>query len=193
MVQEQTVEELLARVARRDEGALGTLYDRTAPALLAMLRRILRERQDAEEVLQDVLVRLWSQAPQLSRKGVSVSAWLALAARSAAVDRLRAGKGLAPQARGSHRTLRNHWAWLPHEKQIAVLEQRNELLKKVIKQLPPHQRQALDLAVFDGCTEAEIGQRLGEPLARVRTELRAAMGFLRHRLRAVTGTWVANI
>ena len=193
MVQEQTAEELLARVARRDEGALGILYDRFAPALLGMLRRILKERRETEDVLQDVFLRLWNQASQFSRKGASVSAWLALAARSAAVDRLRAGKSLAPQARGSHRTLRYNSAWLPQKEQIAVLEQRSELLKKVMKQLPPHQRQALDLAVFDGYTEAEIAQRLGEPLARVRAELRAAMGFLRHRLRAVTGTWVANI
>ena len=193
MVQEQTAEELLARVARRDEGALGILYDRFAPALLGMLRRILKERQETEDVLQDVFLRLWNQASQFSRKGNSVSAWLALAARSAAVDRLRAGKSLAPHARGSYRTLRYNSAWLPQKEQIAVLEQRSELLKKVMKQLPPHQRQALDLAVFDGYTEAEIAQRLGEPLARVRAELRAAMGFLRHRLRAVTGTWVANI
>jgi RNA polymerase sigma-70 factor (ECF subfamily) len=193
MVREQTAEELLARVARHDEEALAILYDRFAPALLAMLRRILQERAELEEVLQDVFLRLWNQASQFSRKGISVSAWLALAARGVAVDRLRAEKGLAPQARGSHRTLRNNSTWLPNGEQITLLEQRSELLKKVIRQLPTHQRQALDLAVFDGYTEVEIAQKLGEPLGKARTELRAAMGFLRHRLRAVMGTWVANI
>ncbi len=193
MVREQTAEELLARVVRHDEDALGVLYDRFAPGLLAMLRRILMERQEAEEVLQDVFLRLWNQASHFSREGISVSAWLAIAARGFAVDRLRAGKGLPPQARGSHHILRNKSAWLPRGELIALLEQRSELLKKVIKQLPSHQRQVLDLAVFDGYTEAEIAQKLGEPLGKVRAELRAAMSFLRHRLRAVMGTWAANI
>jgi RNA polymerase sigma-70 factor, ECF subfamily len=192
-MREHSAQELLARLGRHDEEALGILYDRFAPGLLAVLRRILAERQGAEEVLQDVFVRLCNQASHFSREGICVSAWLALVARGAAVDRLRAGKGLAPQARGSHRTLRNNSAWLPRSEQIALLEQRSELLKKVIKQLPLHQRQALDLAVFDGYTEAEIAQKLGQPLGKVRTELRAAMSFLRHRLRAVMGTWAANI
>ena len=193
MMREQTAQDLLARLARHDEEAFEILYDRLAPSLLAVLRRILAERQDAEEVLQDVFLRLCNQASRFSREGTCASAWLALVARGAAVDRLRAGKGLAPQARGHHRTLRNNSAWLPHGDQIALLEQRSELLKKVIKQLPSHQRQALDLAVFEGYTEAEIAQKLGQPLGKVRTELRAAMSFLRHRLRAVMGTWAANI
>jgi RNA polymerase sigma-70 factor (ECF subfamily) len=82
---------------------------------------------------------------------------------------------------------------VPGGKQITLLEQRSELLKKVIKQLPSHQRQALELAVFDGYTEGEIAQKLGEPLGKVKAELRGAMGFLRHRRRAVMGTWAANI
>jgi RNA polymerase sigma-70 factor (ECF subfamily) len=193
MVREDTAEELLARVARHDEQALGVLYDRFAPGLLAVLRRILVQRQEAEEVLQEVFLRLCNQASHFSRERIGASAWLALMARSAAVDRLRAEKGLTPQARGSHRVLRHSSAWVPRGEQIALLERRSELLKKVIKQLPAHQRQALDLAVFDGYTEAEIAQKLGQPLGKVRTELRAAMSFLRHRLRAVLGTWVANI
>jgi len=193
MVREDNAQELLARVARHDERALGALYDRFAPGLLAALRRILAERREAEEILQEVFLRLCHQASYFSREGIGASAWLALLARSAAVDRLRAGKGLPPQPRGSHRVLRNNSAWLPRGEQIGLLEQRSELLKKVIKQLPSHQRQALDWAVFDGYTEAEIAQKLAQPLGKVRSELRAAMGFLRHRLRAVMGTWVANI
>ena len=192
-MREATAQELLARVARHDGEALGVLYDRFAPGLLALLRRILVERQEVEEVLQEVFLRLWNQASHLSREGIGASAWLALVARNAAVDRLRARRGMAPQALGGHRILGENSAWLPRGEELAKLEQRSELLQKVIKQLPSHQRQALDLAVFDGYTEAEISQKLGQPLGKVRSELRAAMSFLRHRLRAVMGTWVANI
>jgi len=193
MMREDAAQELLARAARRDEEAFGVLYDRFAPGILAVLRRILGEQQEVQEVLQEVFLCLYHRASHLSRQGAGASAWLALVARSAAVDRLRARRGLPPQARGGHRALRDNSAWLPREEEIAVLEQRSELLKKVIKQLPLHQRQALDLAVFEGYTEAEIARKLGQPLGKVRSELRAAMSFLRHRLRAVMGTWVANI
>ena len=89
MMREQTAQDLLARLARHDKEAFEILYDRLAPSLLAVLRRILAERQDAEEVLQDVFLRLCNQASRFSREGTCASAWLALVARGAAVDRLR--------------------------------------------------------------------------------------------------------
>ncbi len=191
MAQEQSAEELLVRIAERDDGALGVLYDRFAPRLVALLSRILSERQAAEEVLEGVFGRLWSEARQSAGECASLAAWLVFTARTAAIDRLRAQKGLAP--RGNPDALCKSRSWLPRPEQIALLEQRRELLKKVVNQLPSHQRHALELAVFEGYTETEIAQTLGEPLGKVRTELRAAMRFLRHRLRAVLGTWAANI
>lgn len=193
MVSEQSAEELLVRVAERNEGALGVLYERLAPRLLALLHRILGERRDAELALEEVFLRLWKQASRLSGEDISVSAWLAITARNIGVERLRAGKGLEPLPVGGRATPGKTPAWCPRPAQAALLDQRSELLKKVMMQLPPHQRQALELAVLDGCTEAEIARKLEEPLGRVRTELRAAMSFLRHRLRAVMGTWSANI
>lgn len=193
MESEQSAEDLLVRVAERSESALGILYERFAPGLLALLHRILGERKDAELALQDVFLRLWNQAARLNREGISVSAWLSITARNLGVQRLRSGNGLEPLPLGGGAAPGKIPAWYPRAAQAALLEQRGELLKKVIKQLPPHQRQALELAVLDGCTEAEIALKLEEPLGRVKTELRAAMSFLRHRLRAVMGTWAANI
>ncbi len=77
--------------------------------------------------------------------------------------------------------------------EIAQLDERLDLLQRVVSELPKPQRQALELAVFGGFTEEEIALELGEPLGKVRTALRAAITFLRHRRRAVLGTWVANL
>jgi RNA polymerase sigma-70 factor (ECF subfamily) len=74
-----------------------------------------------------------------------------------------------------------------------LIDKRQGLLQKVIGQLPKSQRQALERAVFEGLTESEIAEQIGEPLGKVRTALRAAVIFVRHRRRAVCGTWVANI
>jgi len=84
-------------------------------------------------------------------------------------------------------------AWLPQAKEITLIDDRLVLLHKVIDQLPKPQRQALEFAVFGGLSESEIAAAMGEPLGKVRTSLRAAVTFVKHRRRAVCGTWAANI
>ena len=188
-----TAEELLARVSKRDSNALGTLFDRFAPRLFGVLVRILSDRRAAEEVLENLFSQLWNEARRLRQEPASVAAWLAVTARALAVDRLRSERGLPRLHRGKAVPLEKSSSWLPPPGDIALLEDRHGLLKKVISQLPGPQRGALELVVFEGYTELEIAKKLGEPLARVKTGLRAGLGFLRHRLHAVMGTWAANI
>ena len=206
---------LLARVAERDAGALGELYDQLAPRLLGMLSWMLRSRSLAEEVLQDVFLRLWSEGRTLSQEGGSVRAWLVVNARHTALDRLRRereqrsgagktpatlptrkfpeGKSFSPKSILSAFLAATPLAWVPGPEEIARVDARLGLLQKIVRQMPSPQGQALDLAVFRGFSETEIAQELGEPLAKVRATLRAAITFLRHRRRAVVGTWAANI
>ncbi len=193
MAEESTAGTFLARIAEHDEAALGELYDRSAPALLGMVLRILPERSAAHQVVEDVFVRLWHEARHHPRPDASVAAWLVVMARNAAVDRRRAEQKLPPLARSQPDPLQESFAWVPRSEEITRLEERRELLRKVVNQLPKPQRKALDLAVFGGYTEAEIAAKLGEPLGRVQAALRAGMRFLRHRLRAVLGTWAVNI
>jgi len=84
-------------------------------------------------------------------------------------------------------------ACLPQPKEITLIDSRLVLLHKVIDQLPMPQRHALELAVFEGLGEAEIAVEMGEPLGKVQRSLRAAVTFVKHRRRAVCGTWAANI
>lgn len=183
----------MARVVKRDDRALGELYDHFAPGLLGMLLEILDDRGTAEEVLRNVFLRLWNEARSSSYAGVSLDVWLTIIARRAAIDRVRSKRNLAPLDSSGAVALKKSLAWLPLPEDVLVIDQRRELLNKVIHQLPKGQRQGLDLAVFGGYTEREIAEQLREPLGKVRTGLRAAMTFLRHRLRAVSGTWAANI
>ena len=116
-----------------------------------------------------------------------------ITARTAAVELRRKQQKLPALPRIHTGLLDSSFAWLPSPQAIVRLEGRRELLKKVLNQLPKPQREALELAVFEGYTEEEIAAKLGEPLGKVKSGLRAGMRFLRHRLRAVTGTWAANI
>jgi len=84
-------------------------------------------------------------------------------------------------------------AWFPRPEAIGMVDERLGILHKVINQLPKAQRQALDLVVFSGLGEPEVAVEIREPLGQARARLRAAITFLRHRRRAVLGTWAANI
>src|ERR1035441_2965170 len=95
MSKELTPEDLLNRVAQYDVAAFGEVYDRYAPRVYGLITHILPSRPAAEEVLQEVFLRLWSEGQSLSQEGGSVVAWLVVSARAVAVDRLR---GLPPGA-----------------------------------------------------------------------------------------------
>jgi len=233
-------ESLLARVAQQDVAALSELYDRYAPRAYGLVAHILSSHSDAEEILQEVFARLWSESTSLTQERGSVVAWLVVTARAAALVRLRAQrmdaaseapqrpitdaeKGAPAQIRksrpltfaqsvakspgGKSAALKPSMvvgaiasgvgplsaAWLPEPKEIAMIDDRLALLHKVLNQLPKPQRQALELAVFRGLGESEIAAEMGEPLGKVRSSLRAAVTFVKHRRRAVCGTWAANI
>ncbi len=191
MAQGPTNEDLLARVAAHEEEAFAELYDRFAPGLLGLLVRILPERATAEEVLQEVFHRVWTDARRWSRERVSVPAGLVLMARAKGMERL--GTGKRSEAPATETLAAGFPSWLPPPEEIALVDGRRELFKKVIHQLPKAQREMLELAVFEGYTETELAAKLGEPLAKVRSSLLAGMGFIRHRLAAVMRTWAANI
>ena len=74
-----------------------------------------------------------------------------------------------------------------------MIEDRLDLLHKVVHRLPESQQKALELALFRGLSESEIAGELGEPLGKVRTGLRAAVTFVKHRRLAILGKWAANI
>jgi RNA polymerase sigma-70 factor (ECF subfamily) len=193
LARELTAEELLARVAGRDEAAWAELYDRFAPGLLGMLSRMLPEREMADEILQDVFLRMWVDARRFSKEGGSVTAGLVLLARTKAVNRVRNERRLVALGSSKGDPLPKFYSWLPRPEEIGLLDGRRELFKKVVNQLPRPQRDALELAVLDGYTEIEIAQKLGEPLGKVRSGLLAGARFIRHRLAAVMRTWAANI
>jgi RNA polymerase sigma-70 factor, ECF subfamily len=196
MADEITPDALLARVAERDRKALAALYDRFAPHMLGIIRHILSNREESEKVLEEIFLRLWREAGEISRARASVAAWLVLGARTEADQRLRARRAAAASGRG--RTPRaESWplrlALLPRPEAIARLDERRPLLQKVLGQLPKHQLRALELVAFAGRAETELEGELGEPPARVRAELRAATRFLRHRRRAVVGSWAVSL
>jgi RNA polymerase sigma-70 factor, ECF subfamily len=173
---------LLRQIADRRTEALAELYQRYAPTLLAICRRILGDVADAEEVLQEVLVHVWNQGQRYDPGRSSVSTWLVLLARSRAIDRLRNRK-VVERTHEASRHLGTPEHTSPEGAENVFIQQRRERVRGEIAQLPPEQRQVLELAFYEGLTQNEIAAHTGTPLGTVKTRTLLAMKKLRKALR----------
>jgi RNA polymerase sigma-70 factor (ECF subfamily) len=170
---------LVEQMAHGRQEALAGLYDETSPMLNGLLLRILERPEDAEEVLLDVYMKAWKYASRYSDKRGSVQAWLMIMARNAAIDRIR-------QKRAQPKTMSFEPENTPEpessdaspEEQTADRERRRKV-QIVLRELPPEQREVVELAFFGGLTHAELAERLREPLGTIKSRIR--MGLIRLR------------
>jgi len=161
-------------MVRRDEAALEALYDRYAGLLSSVLNRILRDKQAAEEILQDIFYQLWRTASQFDSSRGSLPGWLMVIARNRAISRLRHHNPAAGEE------LLENAISVPFNLESAIAQK--ELLVRVrgvMEALPKEQRATVELAYFEGLTHTEIAERTGDPLGTVKTRLRTALETLK--------------
>jgi RNA polymerase sigma-70 factor, ECF subfamily len=173
---------LLRQVSDRRPEALGALYNRYAPALLALGKRILGNTSDAEEVLQEVFLYVWNHPSRYDSTRSSVSTWLILIARSRAIDRLRTRK-VVERTHDSSAQENPAGHASPESLETVFIHERRERLRQELGKLPPEQKQVLELAFYDGLSQSEIAARASLPLGTVKTRTLLAMKKLRNALR----------
>ncbi len=178
---------LLDRIARRDASAVADLYDRHARLLYALTLRILRDGGEAEDVLQDVLLRVWEKADTYDPALGSPTAWLVRIARNRAIDRLR-----ARQARPKTESGDGIFASIPADGDItpgperaAVLSEAQRAVAAALRELAPDMRVLIEEAYFRGLSQSELSVKFGVPLGTVKTRIRTGMMVLRDRLQHV--------
>ena len=180
---------LLQGMARGESAALAELYDATHRWVHALALRILGDAQAAEEVALDVFLHAWRRARSYDAARGPVATWLAMLARSRAIDRRRSraarngreqlepapfdGGGLAPEQAA------------PDPETAHIETERGRSVRAAIGVLPEAQRRAIELAFWPGLTHVQIAERLGEPLGTVKTRIRLGLGRLRDLLRAL--------
>jgi RNA polymerase sigma-70 factor (ECF subfamily) len=174
-------EAALARMARGDHDGLAELYDRHARAIYSLALRILQDRAEAEDVVQDVFAQVWTQAARYDTSRGAVAAWMLMMARSRAIDRLRSQRARPDNAADTGATLNVPDAGVPQDLQLLSAEEVARL-RRALAELPLLQRVALELAYYEGLTHAEIAERLEEPLGTVKTRIRQAVIRLRESL-----------
>jgi RNA polymerase sigma-70 factor (ECF subfamily) len=170
---------LLRAIAGRDKTALRVLYERHAGLLFSLALKILGNRSDAEDVLQETFLQIWNSAGSYDDKRGKPLSWLVLLARSRSIDRLRSRQSYG---RATEAVQAVEPKALPSPTQQAAASEAQTLVRRALSSLPPEQRMPVEMAYFGGLTQAEIAQRLGQPLGTVKTRMRAAMMRLREQL-----------
>jgi RNA polymerase sigma-70 factor (ECF subfamily) len=170
---------LIARVAAGDRSAFDALYERYSSAVFGLAIKVLRDREAAEEAVQEIFWRVWKRAASFDRSR-AFAPWLFGIAHNYCIDELRRRK-VRPQAvyeDDDHPILSE----IASETDIgadAVLAEQRDVVRAALDQLPAEQRQALMLAYFGGLTQQEIATQLGNPLGTVKTRMRLGLQKLR--------------
>jgi RNA polymerase sigma-70 factor, ECF subfamily len=177
---------LLRRMADGDESALAALYDGWAERVHTLACWILKDPDEAEDVVEETFWQAWRTAGRYDSKRGAGSTWLIMIARSRALDRLRARRrwadwsGTPGNAGMLRETATSLSARAPdvHSENV----DRNAALAAALDGLPPDQRRAVEMAFFGGLSHSEIAEQTAEPLGTVKTRIRLAMQKLRQRL-----------
>jgi RNA polymerase sigma factor (sigma-70 family) len=167
-------EALPALVARGDEDALAALYDRFGRVAYGLAFRVLRDQALAQDAVQDAFLAAWRTAASFDPARGKASTWLLTLVHRRAVDvvrredRRRAGPlDDAPAASGDATD------------ETAELREQRRTVQAALAQLPPEQREALELAYYGGLTPSELAERLGVPLGTIKSRMFAALSRLR--------------
>ena len=171
--------QLLKAIAARDEAALAQLYDRYRVILFGLLMRILNNREEAEDVLQEVFLQVWRKAADFDENRGRPFTWLVTLGRSRAIDRLRT---LAARERVAEAGAREVIEETSDAATDAFKSEQRGLVSDALAKLPDEQKGPIMLAYFEGLSQSEIATRLGAPLGTVKTRMRTGMIRLRELL-----------
>lgn len=174
------VADLISRCALRDRAAFRLLYDRTSAKLFGVVLRILKDRSEAEEAVQEVYVKIWQRADRYVAGDTSPISWLVAVARNHALDILRARR---PRADDIDVALEIPDAGPSPERATADSQERGRI-ERCLGTLEPDRAEAVRGAYLDGYSYDELAQRYAVPLNTMRTWLRRSLLKLRECLTA---------
>ncbi|GES50644.1 RNA polymerase sigma-70 factor (ECF subfamily) [Rhizobium sp. ERR 922] len=174
MASEET-EALIGRIAMRDQKAFAVLYKRTSPKLLGVCLRIVGNKADAEEVLQEVYIKVWQRAEQFAVAEGPAMAWLMTIARNRAIDFVRARKPVADEIDSAYDLADLE----PGPEEQAIVKGEGRRIDRCMEELEADRARAVRSAYVEGLSYQELADQHAVPLNTMRTWLRRSLIRLR--------------
>ncbi|WSB06685.1 sigma-70 family RNA polymerase sigma factor [Streptomyces cyaneofuscatus] len=171
------LQELMVRVARGDQEAFARVYDAVSGPVLGLVRSVLRDPAQSEEVAQEVLVEVWRTAPRFQSSRGSAMNWVLTLAHHRAVDRVRSAEASA--AREHKAALLDRTPAFDEVSEQVETRLEREQVRRCLRTLSELQRQSVTLAYYQGLTYREVAELLTVPLGTIKTRLRDGLIRLR--------------
>jgi len=175
-----TQDQLLSLVAQGDQAAFAKLYDQMAPRVLGLVRRLLRDHAQSEEVTQEIFLEIWQNATRYDSSKGGASTWIMTMSHRRAVDRVRASQ--SSRDRDTRIGIRDYDADYDNVSETVQTRIEHERVEKAMQRLTELQRQAVSLAYYGGYSHSEVANLLSVPIGTVKTRLRDGMIRLRDEL-----------
>lgn len=182
--------ELMKRIQAGDEEAIAELYDLYNGLLFGLVISIVKKREEAEDVLQEIFIKIWDKADKFSADRGNAYSWIVTLARNTAIDRIRS-KGYKTQKKQSvsiHEPLFSLEGDKLDPMETTIFSDRAELVKKALSEIPDAQCKVLEIAYYRGFTQREISEELDIPLGTVKTRTRQGM----IKLKRILGDYINN-
>jgi RNA polymerase sigma-70 factor (ECF subfamily) len=170
--------EIIDRLRRRDPQAMADLYDRYGRIVFSLILRIVRHSSVAEELMQESFLRAWNRGDDFDTSRSRIGPWLLTIARNRAIDYLRSSAG--QQQTNTFELLSSERVSLFVNTEEEMLNQEQaRRIRAAFTKLNENQRKVLELAYFEGLSQSEMADQLGQPLGTVKTWVRTALKILR--------------
>ena len=174
---------LIERIRTGDRAAFMAFYDRFSPFMFSVAARVLGDRKEAEDVLQEVMLVIWNKSGEYDPQLGSLSSWSVALTRNKALDRLRARtRRLRLIEEVAIMAEQSDSSSSPSANDILHGRERAQMLRSAMQELPTDQRLAIELAFFTGMSQSDIAARLQQPLGTVKARIRRGMLRLREQL-----------
>ncbi len=169
---------LIERLRRRDPDAMSDLYDRYSRVVYSVILRVVRNASVAEELVQESFLRAWNRGTDFDSTRGKIGPWLLTIARNRAIDYLRSTAG--QQQATTFELVSSERVTLFVNTEDRMLDQEQaRRIRAAFTLLTDNQRQVLELAYFEGLSQSEMAEKLGQPLGTIKTWVRAALTTLR--------------
>jgi len=174
-------EHLVALLSRGDASALEALYDRYVRQCFGLALRILANQQLAEEVVQEVFLRVWADPSRFNSQKGHFASWLLSVVHHRCIDELRrrSYSEVTLETPDNGSLLDSEASDEPDPGEQVWIAETRKLVRKALADIPDNQRQIIELAYFGGLSQSEIAARLGQPLGTVKTRMRSGLQRLK--------------